>query len=187
MESLYEAWERYKDLLWKCPHHGLPVWMQVQTFYNGLLPNTQAMVDAASGGAINNKTPEEAYDLIKVMASNNYMKASDRSFPKKSMGVHEVDSFTALLAQLASIKKQLGSLNVNAINSPILICEFCGGNHLSRECQVGSPFAQPEQANYVNNFQRGQGNPYSDTYTPAWRNHTKATSRLSSSRKKNQI
>ncbi|XXG59005.1 hypothetical protein AAC387_Pa04g1169 [Persea americana] len=145
------------------------------------------MVDAASGGAINNKTPEEAYDLIKVMASNNYMKASDRSFPKKSMGVHEVDSFTALLAQLASIKKQLGSLNVNAINSPILICEFCGGNHLSRECQVGSPFAQPEQANYVNNFQRGQGNPYSDTYTPAWRNHTKATSRLSSSRKKNQI
>ena len=141
MESLYEAWERYKDLLWKCPHHGLPVWMRVQTFYNGLLPNTQAMVDAASGGAINNKTLEEAYDLIKVMASNNYMKASDRSFPKKSVGVHEVDSFTALLAQLASIKKQLGSLNVNAINSPTLICEFCGGNHFSRECQVGSPFA----------------------------------------------
>ena len=36
MESLYEAWERYKDLLRKCPHHGLPVWLQVQTFYNGL-------------------------------------------------------------------------------------------------------------------------------------------------------
>ncbi|KAJ8617556.1 hypothetical protein MRB53_013742 [Persea americana] len=122
MESLYEAWERYKDLLRKCPHHGLPVWMQVQTFYNGLLPNTQAMVDAASGGAINNKTLEEAYDLIKVMASNNYMKASDRSFPRKSVGVHEVDGFTALSAQLASIQKQLGSLNVNAINSPTLIC-----------------------------------------------------------------
>ena len=24
-ESLYEAWERYKDLIRKCPHHGLPL------------------------------------------------------------------------------------------------------------------------------------------------------------------
>ncbi|NAW23538.1 hypothetical protein FGF82_23740, partial [Salmonella sp. gx-f9] len=23
-ESLYEAWERYKELLRKCPHHGIP-------------------------------------------------------------------------------------------------------------------------------------------------------------------
>ncbi|KAL5580713.1 hypothetical protein UlMin_013155 [Ulmus minor] len=52
VQSLYEAWVRYKDLLRKCPHHGLPLWMQVQMFYNGLLPNTQTMVDAASGGAI---------------------------------------------------------------------------------------------------------------------------------------
>lgn len=79
--------------------------MQVQTFYNDLLPNTQAMVNAASGGAINNKTPEEAYELIEVMASKNYMKPSDRSFLRKAMGVHEVDGFTTLLAQLASIQK----------------------------------------------------------------------------------
>ena len=25
MESLYEAWERYKDLLRRCLHHGLPI------------------------------------------------------------------------------------------------------------------------------------------------------------------
>ena len=28
-ESLYEAWERYKDLQRKCPHHGLPDWLIV--------------------------------------------------------------------------------------------------------------------------------------------------------------
>src|SRR5436190_21384129 len=71
-ESLYEAWERFKELLRRCPHHGLPKWMLVQTFYNGLSMNTQLIVDAASGRAINNKTPEEAYDLIEVMASNTY-------------------------------------------------------------------------------------------------------------------
>ena len=31
-ESLYKAWERFKNLLRKCSYHGLPMWMQVQTF-----------------------------------------------------------------------------------------------------------------------------------------------------------
>ena len=84
MESLYEAWERYKDLLRRCPHHGLPIWSQVQTFYNGLMPNIQAMVDIASGGALNNKTPKEAYNLIEVMASKNYMRSSERNSTRKA-------------------------------------------------------------------------------------------------------
>ena len=35
-ESLYEAWERYKDLIRHCPQHGLLDWLQIQMFYNGL-------------------------------------------------------------------------------------------------------------------------------------------------------
>ena len=27
MESLYEAWERFKELLRRCPHHALPIWL----------------------------------------------------------------------------------------------------------------------------------------------------------------
>jgi len=34
-ETLYEAWERFKDLLRLCPHRGLQKWIVVQTFYNG--------------------------------------------------------------------------------------------------------------------------------------------------------
>jgi len=41
LEILYDAWERYKDLLRMCPYHGLPLWLQVQTFYNGLNPSTK--------------------------------------------------------------------------------------------------------------------------------------------------
>ena len=26
-ESLYEAWERFKELQRRCPHHGLPDWL----------------------------------------------------------------------------------------------------------------------------------------------------------------
>ena len=33
-ESFYEVWERFKDLLRKCPHHSFTKWMQVHHFYN---------------------------------------------------------------------------------------------------------------------------------------------------------
>ena len=72
LETLYDAWERYKDLLRRCPHHGLPLWLQVQMFYNGVNPSTRQMIDAAAGGTINNKTPEEAYEFIEEMSLNNY-------------------------------------------------------------------------------------------------------------------
>ncbi|KAK5785393.1 hypothetical protein PVK06_039975 [Gossypium arboreum] len=55
LETLYDAWERYKDLFRRCPHHGLPLWLQVQMFHNGLNPWTRQMVDAAAGRTINNK------------------------------------------------------------------------------------------------------------------------------------
>src|SRR5436853_2458535 len=113
-ESLYEAWERFKEVLRKRPHHGLPKWMLVQTFYNGLSMNTQLMVDAASGGAINNKTPEEAYELIEIMSSNNYMK-NDRNIMKKP-GVLEVDEVMALKAQVAAMERKMNQMNVNAVN-----------------------------------------------------------------------
>lgn len=130
------------------------------------------MIDAANGGAFNNKTPEEAYNLIEVMANNNYMRTPERNSTRRSAGVHEVDSYTALAAQLTNIQKQLGNvLKINAIESSSLTCDLCVGNHVSNDCQEGNQFAQPEQANYVNNFQRVQGNPYSNTYNPAWRKH----------------
>nr|GFA92610.1 reverse transcriptase domain-containing protein [Tanacetum cinerariifolium] len=35
-ESFYEAWERFKDLLRACPHHGFFELHQLDTFYNAL-------------------------------------------------------------------------------------------------------------------------------------------------------
>src|SRR4051812_40571480 len=165
-ESLYEAWERFKEYLRRLPHHGLPKWMLVQTFYNGLSTNTQLNIDAASGGAINNKTPDEAYDLLEVMA-NNYLK-NDRNIMKKP-DVMEVDEVTALKAQIADMDRKISKLSVNAVQVS-QVCEFCAGCHASVDCQVGNPFAQPEQANYLNNFQKEQGNsfenPYPHNYNP---------------------
>ena len=58
-ESLYEVWERYKEILGKCPHHGLLIWLQVQTFYNGLEAQLCAMVNVAFGGTLMSKRVED--------------------------------------------------------------------------------------------------------------------------------
>ena len=102
-ETLYEAWERYKDLLRKCPNHELPKWVQVQTFYNGSLPTTQETIDAASGGSLNNKTLEEAEELIETLASNHYAKSRERA--RKQVGVYEVDQSTAFAAQMTAMQQ----------------------------------------------------------------------------------
>ena len=59
VESLYELWERFRDLLRKCPHHGLPDWLIVQIFYNGLCFSTKTIIDAAAGRALMGKSPQE--------------------------------------------------------------------------------------------------------------------------------
>ncbi|KAL5566989.1 hypothetical protein UlMin_030153 [Ulmus minor] len=169
-ESLYKAWERFKDFLRKCPHHGLPLWMQVQTFYNGLLPNTQTMVDAASGGAFFNKTPEDGYELIEVMASNNFLKSLDRNSQKRTAGVHDIDAFNKLAAQVALLNNNFKNLNVSSISN--VVCDLYAENHSNMECQFGGQTQEnsPDQVNYVANNQK-QYNSNSNYYNQGWRNH----------------
>ncbi|KAJ9544421.1 hypothetical protein OSB04_024128 [Centaurea solstitialis] len=50
-EAVPTAWERFKELLRKCPHHGIPYCIQLETFYNGLNYPTRQMLDATAGGA----------------------------------------------------------------------------------------------------------------------------------------
>jgi len=63
-ESLYDAWERFKEMLRLCPHHGLEKWLIVHTFYNGLLYTTKIIFDVVVGGALMNKNYIVAYALI---------------------------------------------------------------------------------------------------------------------------
>ncbi|KAK5803030.1 hypothetical protein PVK06_030670 [Gossypium arboreum] len=110
LEILYDSWERYKDLLRRCPHHGLPLWLQVQTFYNDVNPSTIQMIDAAAGGTINNKTPEEAYEFIEEMSLNNYQWQVMSTKPTKTAGVYNVDSVTTLSNQVELLNKKIDGL-----------------------------------------------------------------------------
>ena len=70
-ENLAEAWERFHELLRRCPHHRLTRWMQVHTFYNGLSDSTRIVIDASAGGALMKKTTDQAYEILEDMATNS--------------------------------------------------------------------------------------------------------------------
>ena len=65
-------------------------------------------------------------------------------------------------------------MKVNVIQASPLSYEHSSDPHSTVSCQTTSPFetlSQPEQANFISNFNRQQHNPYSNTYNPGWRNH----------------
>ncbi|GJX14153.1 reverse transcriptase domain-containing protein [Tanacetum coccineum] len=47
-ESFGEAWDRFKDLLRACPHHGFTELHQLDTFYNALTPTDQDSLNVAA-------------------------------------------------------------------------------------------------------------------------------------------
>ena len=104
-ETLYEAWERYKDLLKKCPHHELPYWLQIQTFYNGLISGHRVMVDATVGGSLMRKTSNDAYQLLDDMANNAFNWKSERA-NRKPVGIHNIDTLSSLSAQWSYLTKR---------------------------------------------------------------------------------
>ncbi|VVA32707.1 PREDICTED: LOW QUALITY PROTEIN, partial [Prunus dulcis] len=69
-EPFNECWERFKGLLLQCPHHGLPLYLQMQIFYDGLTQTCQSTVDNAAGGALKKKNAQESYNIYEMLGSN---------------------------------------------------------------------------------------------------------------------
>ncbi|GJX01140.1 reverse transcriptase domain-containing protein [Tanacetum coccineum] len=57
-KNLYQAWERFKELLMKCPQHYLTEMQEVVLFYNGLDVPTRQILD--SRGAMPSKSTADA-------------------------------------------------------------------------------------------------------------------------------
>ncbi|KAG8496910.1 hypothetical protein CXB51_008094 [Gossypium anomalum] len=157
LETLYDAWERYKDLLRRCPHHGLPLWLQFLTFYNGVNPSTRQMIDAAVGGTINNKTPEAAYEFIEEMSLNNYQWQFLRTKPTKTASVYNIEVVNMLSNQVELLNEKIDGLLGSTQVHPVMRCDS-GGGGVHTEYQPFNPTTEEEQVHYMGN-QRPQNLP----------------------------
>ncbi|GKB28262.1 hypothetical protein Tco_0867663 [Tanacetum coccineum] len=135
-----EAWERFKEMLRACPHHGFTELTQVDTFYNGLNENDQDSLNAAAGGNLLSKTTREALNIIenksKVRYSRNKSNVSRMNTTSResvSKTDERIDKLADQISTLVEIvsKKVVTPAPVKAVEE---ICVTCSGPHAWYNC-----------------------------------------------------
>nr|GFA80364.1 hypothetical protein [Tanacetum cinerariifolium] len=155
-ETFNEAWERFKDLLRQCPHHGFSELHQLDTFYNALNPNDQDALDSAAGGNFLDKIPRECLSIIesksKVRYSISrvtYSRANTNaplssSLPSNSLDLLQIAASLEdkLDIRMNRFEKSLNDMKASFITptTPIKaveeVCVTCGANHSYNQCPL---------------------------------------------------
>ena len=97
------------------------------------------------------KTMDQAYEILEDIATNTNQWPRDRSAPRKYVEGADTEVLSSLVNHVAQLTKQLQKQQgyVNAIQNKLWeICESCGGQHSTMDCQ--SKQMTLEQAQYVN-------------------------------------
>nr|GFB97341.1 reverse transcriptase domain-containing protein [Tanacetum cinerariifolium] len=71
-ESFSESWDRFKDLLRACPHHGFSELHQLDTFYNALNSKDQDSLNSATRGNFLDRMPHECLGIIESKSKVRY-------------------------------------------------------------------------------------------------------------------
>ncbi|XP_050877114.1 uncharacterized protein LOC127080868 [Lathyrus oleraceus] len=128
-------------------------------------------LSAAVGGALMDKPYDEAYELIESMAQNHFQWGGERvtvEKPTPKGGMYEVNGIDRVNAKVDALTQKIESLAITPAATVTAVTpnyELCGTpEHTNVDCQLlaGIPTGK---VNYA------QGNPYSNTYNPGWRNH----------------
>nr|GFB06294.1 reverse transcriptase domain-containing protein [Tanacetum cinerariifolium] len=137
-ESFCEAWDRFKDLLRACPHHGFSELHQLDTFYNALNSKDQDSLNSAAGGNFLDKMPREYQAIIKSKSKVCYLR-NNPVVAKVSMNTSTIgispdvvelkDMVKALLFNKKS--QNQATATVKAVEES---CVTCGGAHSYRNC-----------------------------------------------------
>ncbi|GJY98060.1 reverse transcriptase domain-containing protein [Tanacetum coccineum] len=139
-ETFSEAWERFKEMLRACPHHGFMELTQIDTFYNGLNDNDQDSLNAAAGGNLLSETTREALNIIKNKSKVRYSRNksnvsrvntnSRESFSKTDERIDKLVDQISTLVEIVS-KKVVTPATVKAVEE---FCVTCGGAHAYYNC-----------------------------------------------------
>ncbi|GJU13281.1 reverse transcriptase domain-containing protein [Tanacetum coccineum] len=160
-ESLFEAWERYKLSIDRCPNPNMLPITQIDTFYNGLTLRHRDTINAAAGETFMKRRPEECYDVIENMTAhhNDWDTSTQRSESSSSITYSFDPEFVALKAEMAEINKNL--IKMLQTNQQVKVvtprCETCGGPHAYNDCPA--TISQTQNVYVMGAYNQG-GNSY---------------------------
>ncbi|GJV11237.1 reverse transcriptase domain-containing protein, partial [Tanacetum coccineum] len=137
-ESFYEAWDRFNDLIWACPHHRFSELHQLDTFYNALNSNDQDSLNFAAGGNFLDKMPREC---LKIIESKSKVRQSrSKAIVAKVSTSSSTPAVSSDVAELKDMVRALLLDKKNQSQAPAAVkaieesCVTCGGAHSHRNC-----------------------------------------------------
>nr|GEV83431.1 hypothetical protein [Tanacetum cinerariifolium] len=139
-ETLYQAWERYNDLLYKCPTHDINSHQKVNIFYNGLGTMNHQLLD--SQGPIPGMTPAQALTPIQTMVDHS-QKWHDGS-SSRNMYSGNSEGIAAITRKLDSLGRDIKKLKEN-VHDIQVGCQTYGGAHLKKECPLNEVVKSMEE------------------------------------------
>ncbi|XP_010475339.1 PREDICTED: uncharacterized protein LOC104754767 [Camelina sativa] len=156
-ESFCEAWERFKEYMRDCPHHGFSQENLMNIFYGGIDQKYQMALDTASRGYFSTNTAAEANLLIENLAASN----SNHS--------HEYDRFVRVVSSVNTYDIKSLTTKVDLLlkrdQQAVNMCDGQTGAY--QQVGVNSGFEGTEELNYVG----GQGNYQNHGFNQNYRNH----------------
>nr|GEU35939.1 hypothetical protein [Tanacetum cinerariifolium] len=99
-ESLFEAWERYKLSIDRCPNHNMLLVTQIDTFYNGLTLRHRDTINAAAAQRSESSSSITSSSDLEIVALKAEMEEINKNLMKKLARKNELKARGTLLMAL---------------------------------------------------------------------------------------
>ncbi|KAL5577432.1 hypothetical protein UlMin_019131 [Ulmus minor] len=184
-ETLYQVWERYKDLLNSCPHHSYESWRVVSYFYDGLQNRERQFIETMCNGEFLHKDPDAAIEFLDDLSEKAHTwrgpNAIESTKKNQIAGIYQLKKEDSLKARLEALTKEIKVLKTKDARAPEPVarveshepCFMCNGlDHTPRECPTYFEIKEiKEECNALGIPFRKTYDPYSNTFNPGWKNH----------------
>ncbi|KAD4586290.1 hypothetical protein E3N88_23891 [Mikania micrantha] len=160
-QLFHKAFTRFKDMLRKCPHHGINMWELLVAFYDGMSSEDIRDINSQSNGTFLYNHVQVDWDMLEQMSttskrleqSNKRSKHETVNGAATQLNEEQLEVVAQKMAKLAG----LGKDNTKAENV-FSVCGGCGEiGHKASQCSA--QFGPTEEVNQVYGNTSNQMNP----------------------------
>ena len=170
-ESFWKYFDRFKNLLSQCPHHGIEKWRLCKIVYEALDSQTTALLESMCQGKFMEKDEDQGWEFFEDLAEKTMLwestrepQKSNESSSSSSKGLHSIGNSVATDAKLATLTRRLEALETSKpLSSLSMYPNYNFPNSASQ------PHHEFEQVNAI--FQNPRNDPFAPTYNHGWKNH----------------
>nr|GEY57468.1 hypothetical protein [Tanacetum cinerariifolium] len=143
-DTLYQAWERFKELLLRCPQHYLADIQEVILFHKGLDAPTRQILDFK--GVIPSMKAADAKKAIQDMV--DHYKKWYNGTSTRTRSTDTSDGLAAIQAQLNNLGRKIKKVNERVYSAQVG-CESCNCPHYTKDSLLKEEVKTFKEENYT--------------------------------------